>query len=665
MSQSPVFWQLVKSLGVVDVSVCRECKPQGLDSTTASRDAKLNCVACGNTGKDKRPYFTCSEEEEMNQLSVGNFGNWSSQSGALKEFLQMERHLVKTRVKLVNKDKDLRRDEDFVYSFFEDLSLKNAGIVKIDKSLRRFSKLQELNLSRNKLKVLENIPRSLVVLNAYANEISSIRFDNGGIAPIIHMGLGYNQISDPNLLMPFCSTLVSLDLSFNNLVSLEEVISCLSKFPRLKYLWLAGNPLALAKSYRIALVYRLPGLESLDDVKCVREKPLSTPPPSAPVEADTKRPSSTHMSKPPPKGKKGKPVEIDEAAQQAELERQEAERIQMEKSRLASFAVTADALDTTLQLIVSAYKFCGLPDPSLKLDLSASATPVDSKDKKSAKDKKGGGKATRGDWEEGEKPGTWQKSSQEEPAKDEEGNTVSKETAIVKEFGYFIKYRLEGDSVYSSPAVPWVDDVETIELGHIHQLEISPTASWRDFLHLYGVDFLLCLRESTTTTITTKSSLSSVEATPRDAKEKGKKKNPKEAENENVQSETTSTTECQESFLGTFHVDLSTFLKASSKDQSVAVVEESFCEFVDLEDPEEWDPIAQRRIVTKKGNGAAATSSKAKRGSTVFDQTPAEEEIPSYRGMSFRISLNDVIAGPETPTKPEELAIRKKSVKKR
>uniref|UniRef100_A0A493SSM6 Leucine rich repeat containing 43 n=1 Tax=Anas platyrhynchos platyrhynchos TaxID=8840 RepID=A0A493SSM6_ANAPP len=60
--------------------------------------------------------------------------------------------------------------------------------------------------------------------------------------------------------------LVSLDLSFNNLTELLELVSQLSSLQKLRVLVLQGNPLALIPAYRGFVVDGLPQLSVLDDI---------------------------------------------------------------------------------------------------------------------------------------------------------------------------------------------------------------------------------------------------------------------------------------------------------------------------------------------------------------------------------------------------------------
>lgn len=67
-------------------------------------------------------------------------------------------------------------------------------------------------------------------------------------------------------ILSFRPNLVSLDLSFNNLTELLELVSQLSSLQKLRVLVLQGNPLALIPAYRGFVVDGLPQLSVLDDI---------------------------------------------------------------------------------------------------------------------------------------------------------------------------------------------------------------------------------------------------------------------------------------------------------------------------------------------------------------------------------------------------------------
>ena len=68
---------------------------------------------------------------------------------------------------------------------------------------------------------------------------------------LIHLALGSNTITSLGDLQLdyYTPRLIVLDVSFNNLISLESVLESISKLSRLAHLRLYGNPCALTLDY--------------------------------------------------------------------------------------------------------------------------------------------------------------------------------------------------------------------------------------------------------------------------------------------------------------------------------------------------------------------------------------------------------------------------------
>jgi hypothetical protein len=383
-TQSVLFWDLIKSLGIID-------------------GRKI----CTNVSADnlKRPYYTWSEEEEMGQLSRSGIGMWSRQASQVRVLLMEERLQVPKRLKQKTLDKDLQRDEDFIMGLFTELSWKNCELISLDKQMQRFVQLKELNVSGNLLEAVRNLPKNLVVLSAYANHIKSLD-TSSGVPPLLHLGLGYNKLASLIDVLPFASTLVSLDVSFNHLVSLEELCEVLASLPRLKHVWVAGNPVAMAKHYRVALLARLPGLESLDGIACADEE--------MPVLASSKPETVEKPTTARGKEKKGKGKGDEEEKSKLEAAAAAADAIQAfekrqkDKEVLMALALTQQGVDNTIHLEITLGQISGVEDPSLSLIPTDDEETIASKEPSSKAPKAGKGKGKkeakggekRGDWEE-------------------------------------------------------------------------------------------------------------------------------------------------------------------------------------------------------------------------------------------------------------------------
>ncbi|XP_023502984.1 leucine-rich repeat-containing protein 43 isoform X2 [Equus przewalskii] len=160
----------------------------------------------------------------------------------------------------------LRLKDTFFYSYFKSLRMVNKHVSLVDKDLLKFTKLEELILSANRIKEIDavNLPPTLKVLELYGNEVTSMECLCARPPPCLqHLGLGHNKLLGPLESLP---TLVSLDLGFNNLTDLQSLIASLSTLQHLRLLVLQGNPLALVPYYRGFTIDSLSRLCVLDDI---------------------------------------------------------------------------------------------------------------------------------------------------------------------------------------------------------------------------------------------------------------------------------------------------------------------------------------------------------------------------------------------------------------
>ncbi|XP_063272249.1 leucine-rich repeat-containing protein 43 isoform X5 [Prinia subflava] len=160
-----------------------------------------------------------------------------------------------------------------VFQAVKSLRILDKGVEEVDEGLLRFQQLEELILSANHISRVPSahLPRSLKVLELCCNAVGDLQDLCAQPPPELqHLGLGYNRLCGPSqekhLTVDFWPNLVSLDLSFNSLTDLLELVSQLSTLQNLHVLVLQGNPLALIPTYRGFLVDSLPKLAILDDI---------------------------------------------------------------------------------------------------------------------------------------------------------------------------------------------------------------------------------------------------------------------------------------------------------------------------------------------------------------------------------------------------------------
>jgi len=155
---------------------------------------------------------------------------------------------------------------DFFFDFFTTLRLYEAKIDKIDPAFALLSNLTELALCGNQIKVLENLPPSLQILNVQCNRINSLEGIEK-LPALRHLGLSYNNVeSVVDLGQAAGPELRSLDIAYNSLLDLSEVMVEVQQVMSLRNLVLSGNPLCMMPRFRISVVSQLPMLRWLDDV---------------------------------------------------------------------------------------------------------------------------------------------------------------------------------------------------------------------------------------------------------------------------------------------------------------------------------------------------------------------------------------------------------------
>ncbi|XP_059059227.1 uncharacterized protein LOC131852575 isoform X2 [Achroia grisella] len=193
------------------------------------------------------------------------------------------------------------------------LRLNDAQITDLDNGLSDFKNLVTLNLCGNFLSNLDSscIPRGVRILELQANCIRNIEtFSEFLPFNLSYLGLARNLLDDNNIKgLSRIPNITVLDLSDNDIYSLEGILNVLAKLPSLSSLMLAGNPCSMCSGYARTTLMRLPRLKWLDSREI-----LTTDRPIDPFEPHTDDLLSTYfnftvlriMSVPqPPKPEKG------------------------------------------------------------------------------------------------------------------------------------------------------------------------------------------------------------------------------------------------------------------------------------------------------------------------------------------------------------------------
>ncbi|XP_070689491.1 leucine-rich repeat-containing protein 43-like [Pempheris klunzingeri] len=182
--------------------------------------------------------------------------SWSPQAPALRQLAVLTPEPLHT---------------DFIHNYFTTLCIVDKGVSVIDAGLLKFSKLEELVLSANKISEIppENLPSTLKILELRANWLSSLsNLTSHGLPHLHYLGLGSNILGShedvSHLTGRHWPQLVCLDLSDCEFQDQRALLNALSTLPCLRTLVLEGNPFTLASCYPGFTVDSLPQLSCLD-----------------------------------------------------------------------------------------------------------------------------------------------------------------------------------------------------------------------------------------------------------------------------------------------------------------------------------------------------------------------------------------------------------------
>ncbi|XP_028621836.1 leucine-rich repeat-containing protein 43 isoform X1 [Grammomys surdaster] len=246
--------------------LCLREFPCGIGSWNKSRFLPQKC----RTWKELIPKEeeTVAPEEETVEALLGLVRSNHSPWAMLKDSSAEDRFLRELAIQ-----NPLMIKDTFFYSYFRSLRVVDKGVSLVDEDLLKFLKLEELVLSANKIEEIDatNLPPTLKVLELYGNLITSMECLCSPPPPRLqHLGLGHNKLLGPLESLYVTSNnwpqLVSLDLGFNDLTDLQNMILGLSTLKHLRLLVLQGNPLALVPYYRGFTIDSLARLCVLDDI---------------------------------------------------------------------------------------------------------------------------------------------------------------------------------------------------------------------------------------------------------------------------------------------------------------------------------------------------------------------------------------------------------------
>lgn len=175
----------------------------------------------------------------------------------------------------------------FLHPFFKDLRLPELSVTSpLGEGITKFTALTYLDLSRNNLTEIDQLPPNIKFLKAYNNQV--VRITCKSTKSLAFLGLGYNPLGEdalPQIIKRF-PNLLSLDLCFTRVASLDAMTA--SSLPKLRHLCLTGSPACLLPFYRLTVLGEFPLLQALDGVVTSEEEaadasllPYEVPPAAA------------------------------------------------------------------------------------------------------------------------------------------------------------------------------------------------------------------------------------------------------------------------------------------------------------------------------------------------------------------------------------------------
>jgi hypothetical protein len=179
---------------------------------------------------------------------------------------------------------------------FTRLNMSNRRLETIsEEDIAGFQNVKELVLSRNALRFLDAVPPSVQVLVASGNSIEMVEGSALERCQELYVvGLSSNRIQDISFML-FSSSVVSLDVSYNPISSLEDVLEVLKGHPSLRDINFEGCPVSFSEGYRASLIAACPQLVTIDGISVVRDDASELPATAAAAAAPTMAASASSL----------------------------------------------------------------------------------------------------------------------------------------------------------------------------------------------------------------------------------------------------------------------------------------------------------------------------------------------------------------------------------
>jgi len=169
-------------------------------------------------------------------------------------------------------DRNTTINQVYIANFYSRMALIDRNAVSIDKEFLELNNLVHLNISKNRIKKLENLPLALTELICTENGMEEIA-DTLLLPNLLYLNIAHNNFQNKKLahITTLFPRLTGLDVSFNNLTHLQESVEIFSKIVSLKLLSTQGNPIQILRYYKSYILGELHSLRYFDNQEIIED----------------------------------------------------------------------------------------------------------------------------------------------------------------------------------------------------------------------------------------------------------------------------------------------------------------------------------------------------------------------------------------------------------
>jgi len=156
---------------------------EAMDKEFVSRWAKSLRLPLTDINIDTEKVDTRAEAISM--MNKEELGKWSDEAYELGVLLLKLNYLPQIC------------NETYIRFHFKSFKFEAEKVTLIGEDFKKFENLMRLDISDNKIRVLQNLPSQLTELNVYNNQITDIKA--GQLPSLKHLGIGHNRLTGQSL----------------------------------------------------------------------------------------------------------------------------------------------------------------------------------------------------------------------------------------------------------------------------------------------------------------------------------------------------------------------------------------------------------------------------------------------------------------------------------